>query len=66
QWRAERFVAAAARQGIAITPGSAFAVTPGHAPNAVRIALSAPPVDQLRSVLERLRRLAEDGGIEID
>ncbi|MCB1629738.1 MAG: hypothetical protein KDI48_18555, partial [Xanthomonadales bacterium] len=65
-WRAERFVAAAARQGIAIAPGSAFAVAPAHAPNAVRIALSAPPVDQLRNGLCQLYRLIVDGDMDFD
>ncbi|MEZ5441708.1 MAG: PLP-dependent aminotransferase family protein [Lysobacterales bacterium] len=65
-WRAERFVAAAARQGIAIAPGSAFAVAPGHAPNAIRIALSAPPVDQLRYGLCQLYRLIVDGDMDFD
>jgi DNA-binding transcriptional MocR family regulator len=60
-WRAASFVAAAVRRGIALCPGSAFAASPGHAPNAVRIALSAPPPDALRTGLQSLRRLiAED------
>lgn len=41
QWRAETFVAAATRRGIALLPAAAFAVRPGHAPDAVRIAVSA-------------------------
>ncbi len=59
-WRAETFVAAAYRRGIAICPGSAFAVGAGHAPNAVRIALSAPPLDALRAGLQTLRRLIDE------
>jgi DNA-binding transcriptional MocR family regulator len=55
-WRAETFVAAAARHGIAVTPAAAFAVGPGHSPNAVRLALAAPPVGVL---CEALRVLAE-------
>src|SRR5882757_7921253 len=35
-WRSQTFVAAAARRDIALTPSTTFAVTPGHAPNAVR------------------------------
>ena len=58
-WRAEAFAAAALRQGIAITPASAFAIGPGHAPNAVRLALAAPPLDALRRVLMALRRLVD-------
>ena len=53
-WRADTFVAAAALQGVAITPASAFAVTPGHAPNAVRLALAAPLLDQLDFALRTL------------
>src|SRR5690606_8141095 len=32
RWRAETFVAAAARRGIAVTPGAAFAAGPGQGP----------------------------------
>ena len=58
-WRAEAYAAAAAREGIAITPASAFAVAPGHAPNAVRLALGPPSHEELASALRTLRRLAE-------
>lgn len=58
QWRAETFVAAAARRGIALSPAAAFAVLPGHAPNAVRLALSAPPLPTLASALDVLAALA--------
>jgi DNA-binding transcriptional MocR family regulator len=53
-WRSQSFVAAAARRDIALTPSTAFAVTPGHAPNAVRLALAAPTMDQLDSGLVTL------------
>jgi DNA-binding transcriptional MocR family regulator len=46
-WRSQTFVTAAARRDIALTPSTTFAVTPGHAPNAVRLALAAPTMDQL-------------------
>lgn len=46
-WRSQTFVAAAARRDIALTPSTTFAVTPGHAPNAVRLALGAPTTEQL-------------------
>jgi DNA-binding transcriptional MocR family regulator len=46
-WRSQTFAAAAARRDIALTPSTTFAVTPGHAPNAVRLALAAPAMDQL-------------------
>lgn len=58
-WRAEAFAAAAAREGIAITPASAFTVTQGHAPNAVRLALGPPKQEELAGALRTLRRLAE-------
>jgi DNA-binding transcriptional MocR family regulator len=53
-WRSQTFVAAAARRDIALTPSTTFAVTPGHAPNAVRLALAAPTMDQLDSGLRML------------
>ncbi|WP_366510430.1 aminotransferase class I/II-fold pyridoxal phosphate-dependent enzyme, partial [Mesorhizobium sp.] len=53
-WRSQAFVAVAARRGIAITPSSAFAVSPGHAPNAVRLALAAPPIERLEEALRTL------------
>jgi DNA-binding transcriptional MocR family regulator len=56
-WRGETAAAAAARAGIAITPASAFAVSPGHSPNAVRLALGLPSHDQLRFALTRLAAL---------
>jgi DNA-binding transcriptional MocR family regulator len=57
-WRADTFVSAAAQRGVAITPASAFAVTPGHAPNAVRIAVSAPSPKDLEHGLQTIRSLA--------
>ncbi|MFI9009097.1 PLP-dependent aminotransferase family protein [Actinosynnema sp. NPDC053489] len=57
-WRAETFVAAAARRGIAVTPAAAFAVVPGHAPNAVRLALAATPEPVLTAALDVLAALA--------
>ncbi|MGW1365339.1 aminotransferase-like domain-containing protein [Streptomyces chartreusis] len=57
-WRAETFVAAAARQGIAVTPAAAFTIGPGHAPNAVRLALASPSVDALAQALDTLVDLA--------
>ncbi|MGH3390086.1 MAG: aminotransferase class I/II-fold pyridoxal phosphate-dependent enzyme, partial [Actinomadura sp.] len=67
-WRAETFVAAAARHGIAVTPAAAFTVGPGHAPNAVRLALASPPPATLSDALEVLAALAhgtpEDSSVE--
>ncbi|MFD8869225.1 MULTISPECIES: hypothetical protein [Streptomyces] len=54
----QAFVAAAARRGISVTPAGAFAVGPGHAPNAVRLALSSPPPDTLSHALGVLAELA--------
>ncbi len=56
-WRSQSFVAAAARRDIALTPSTTFAVTPGHAPNAVRLALGAPAMDQLDIGLRTLAAL---------
>lgn len=53
-WRSQSFVAAAARRDIALTPSTTFAVTPGHAPNAVRLALATPTMDQLDAGLRTL------------
>ncbi|WP_460444084.1 aminotransferase-like domain-containing protein, partial [Amycolatopsis cihanbeyliensis] len=67
-WRAETFVGAVARRGIAVTPAAAFAVGAGQAPNAVRLALSAPPLPTLAGALEVLATLArgvpDDSGPE--
>jgi DNA-binding transcriptional MocR family regulator len=53
-WRSQTFVAAAARRDIALTPSTTFAATPGHAPNAVRLALAAPAMEQLEAGLRVL------------
>ncbi|MEU9115093.1 PLP-dependent aminotransferase family protein [Streptomyces sp. NPDC048483] len=67
-WRADTFVAAAARRGIAVTPSGAFAVGPAHAPHAVRLALASPPLDALADALDVLAQLAqgtpEDAGVD--
>jgi DNA-binding transcriptional MocR family regulator len=64
-WRAEAYAAAALRQGIALLPASAFAVNPGHAPNAVRLALASPAPADLDRALRRLRRLAFAGDDQV-
>lgn len=58
-WRAETFVAAAARHGIAVTPAAAFAVATGRAPNAVRLAIASPPPATLAAALDVLAALAQ-------
>lgn len=65
-WRSEAFVAAAARRGITLTPSSAFAVGAGHAPNAVRLALAAPPFEQLQEALRILARMLHAHETEYD
>jgi DNA-binding transcriptional MocR family regulator len=56
-WRSQTFVAAAARRDIALTPSTTFAISPGHAPNGVRLALAAPPIEQLEPALRTLSGL---------
>lgn len=57
-WRADLFIAVAAREGIAVTPGSAFAVAPGAAADCVRLALATPSLDVLADGLERLHAIS--------
>ncbi|WP_066367348.1 PLP-dependent aminotransferase family protein [Herbidospora mongoliensis] len=57
-WRADTFVAAAARYGIAVTPAAAFAVGTYKAPNAVRLGLASPPAETLERALTTLAGLA--------
>lgn len=61
QWRAEAFVAAAARQGIAVTPAAAFTVDPRSTPAAVRVGLASPQLPVLAGALETLARIARGG-----
>ncbi|TWP53339.1 PLP-dependent aminotransferase family protein [Lentzea tibetensis] len=65
-WRAETFVAAAARRGIAVTPAAAFAVGPSHAPNAVRLALASPPPATLAAALATLASIARSAPDTVD
>jgi DNA-binding transcriptional MocR family regulator len=65
-WRSQAFAAAAARRGIALTPSSTFAVSPGHAPNAIRLALAAPPLERLREALETLARILNASEVDFD
>jgi DNA-binding transcriptional MocR family regulator len=53
-WRSQTFAAAAAQRDIALTPSTMFAITPGHAPNAIRLALAAPPIEELDAALRTL------------
>lgn len=61
QWRAETFVAAAARRGIAVTPAAAFVVGTGAAPRAVRVGLASPPPETLARALDVLAEIAAGG-----
>lgn len=57
-WRADTFTAAAARHGIAVTPGASFAVGPHRAPDAVRLGLASPPPELLAEALGVLASIA--------
>ncbi|MGW1991860.1 aminotransferase-like domain-containing protein [Embleya sp. NPDC001921] len=57
-WRADTFVAAAARRGIAVTPGAAFAVPPATAHDAIRLGLASQTPDALSAALRALAALA--------
>ncbi|MFP3969568.1 PLP-dependent aminotransferase family protein, partial [Actinomadura fulvescens] len=67
-WRAETFVAAAARRGIAVTPAAAFVVGGGGAPGAVRFGLASPSPEKLERALGVLATLArgapEDAAVD--
>ncbi|MFJ3307271.1 PLP-dependent aminotransferase family protein [Streptomyces sp. NPDC086549] len=60
-WRAETFVAAAARHGIAVTPAGAFAAGRGSSPHAVRIGLASPSPQTLDRALGTLAEIAQRG-----
>ncbi len=65
-WRAEAFAAASARAGVAVTPASAFAMAPGHAPAAVRLALGLPPHGALREAARRLKAVLAGAPDDLD
>jgi DNA-binding transcriptional MocR family regulator len=65
-WRADTFVAAAARRGIAVTPAAAFAAGTAHAPNAIRLALASPPPEVLRTALSTLATIARSAPDTVD
>jgi DNA-binding transcriptional MocR family regulator len=60
-WTPERFAMAAARNGVAVSPASAFAVGPDPEPNGVRLALGSPSMGRLTVALQTLGRLVRDG-----
>lgn len=57
-WRADAFVAAAARHGIGVAPAAAFTVGRGNAPHAIRLGLATPRADVLVQALDTLAELA--------
>ncbi|KUN07753.1 GntR family transcriptional regulator [Streptomyces yokosukanensis] len=57
-WRADTFVAAAARHGIGVVPAAAFTVGGNHAPNAVRLGLATAQPEVLAQALRTLAALA--------
>ena len=60
-WRSDAFTTAAARRGVAVTPSSAFATQPGHAPNGVRIAFSSPSMAALEQGVRVIGELLRVG-----
>jgi len=59
-WRADTFTAAAAAHGIAVTPGTAFAVDPKRTPDAVRLGLASAALPDLHRALRTLAGVARD------
>ncbi|WP_030079919.1 PLP-dependent aminotransferase family protein [Streptomyces baarnensis] len=57
-WRADTFVAAAARHGIAVTPAAAFAAGRPRGPHAIRLGLASPTREVLSRALATLADLA--------
>lgn len=57
-WRADTFVAAAARLGIAVTPAAAFAAGRPRGPQAIRLGLASPTRETLSRSLATLADLA--------
>jgi len=60
-WRADTFTAAAGARGIAVTPGSAFAVDGRRTPDAVRLGLASVELPELERALRTLAVLAGGG-----
>ncbi|MGW3283696.1 aminotransferase-like domain-containing protein [Streptomyces sp. NPDC001002] len=61
-WRADTFTAAAAAHGIAVTPGSAFAVDPRRTPDAVRLGLGSAGFPDLERALRMLGDVVRGAG----
>lgn len=60
-WRSVLFVEHAAKLGLALAVGSAFAADSAYSPSAVRVALAAPSLGVLEASLRDLRALMETG-----
>ena len=65
-WRAEAFSSAASARGVAVSPASIFSVEPGSAPNAIRLALAPPSIDELARGLNIIKNLATISEVEIE
>ncbi|CAL9441719.1 hypothetical protein SUDANB106_02288 [Streptomyces sp. enrichment culture] len=64
-WRADTFVAAAARHGIGVTPAAAFSAGRHRIPNAVRLGLASPAPDTLSRALATLADLARSAPADL-
>ncbi|MFB8070442.1 aminotransferase-like domain-containing protein [Streptomyces californicus] len=64
-WRADTFVAAAARHGIAVTPAAAFRVGRRGVPHAIRLGLASPTRHALSHALTTLADLARTAPHEL-
>ncbi|MES5821868.1 PLP-dependent aminotransferase family protein [Streptomyces sp. RG80] len=64
-WRADTFVAAAARHGIGVVPAAAFTTHDHHAPNAIRLGLASPQSEELSRALGTLADLARSAPDEL-
>jgi DNA-binding transcriptional MocR family regulator len=60
-WRADTFTAAAAAHGVAVTPGTAFAVDPHRTPDTVRLGLASASPGELAWALRTLAGVAACG-----
>ena len=56
--RRDRVAAALAQEGILVSTADAFAID-GNPPQALRLALSEPPLEELPAVLRRLRAVLD-------
>ncbi|NEB38303.1 PLP-dependent aminotransferase family protein [Streptomyces sp. SID14515] len=64
-WRADTFVAAAARHSIAVTPAAAFSAGRHRGPHAIRLGLASPTREVLSRALATLADLARSAPDEL-